>query len=136
MTEYKLKFKPTGIVYSLPEEEIRRIFKEDHGFNYELVDGDLDLSEGGVTEITTTFEQVVEGDEPRSLHDYTKKELVAFAEENGLDTSGNKPELLERCLEFKCGDTGAPENAPVEEETAEEQNKVIEDEVVKAEEEV
>ena len=133
MTEYKLKFKPTGIVYSLPEEEIRRIYKEDHGFNYELVDGDLDLFEGEVTEITTTFEQVVEEDEVRGLADYTKAELVEFAKENGLDATGNKPELLERCIEF-TKQMAEEQNKVVENEVV--KDEVVEDEVVEAEEEV
>lgn len=100
MKEYRIKFKPTGIIYTLPEAEVKRIWKDDHGHNYELVDGDLDLEQEEVIKITTTYEKVVEEDAPRSFYEYTTAELKEFCKENGLSTGGNKAALLERCLEY------------------------------------
>lgn len=117
--EKRMKFKPTGIVFTLPESEIRRIWAEDGGKNYELID-EIDIPPMEVIPVTTTFEQVVETEEVRSFYDYTTAELREFCKENGLKTGGNKAELLKRCLEFKCGETGA----------AEEQPEIVEDEEV------
>ena len=117
--EKRMKFKPTGIVFTLPEEEIKRIWAEDGGKNYELLD-EIDIPPMEVIPVSTTYEQVVEGEEVRSFYDYTTAELREFCKENGLKTGGNKAELLERCLEFKCGETGA----------AEEQPEIVEDEEV------
>jgi len=100
MKECRIKFKPTGIIFTLPEAEIKRIWKDDHGHNYELVDGDLNLEKEETIKITTTYEQVVEDETVRSFYDYTTVELKEFCKENGLSTSGNKAVLLERCLEF------------------------------------
>lgn len=94
-----MKFKPTGIVFTLPEEEIRRIWAEDGGKNYELVDK-IDIPPMEVIPVSTTYEQVVETEEVRSFYDYTADELREFCEANGLKKSGNKADLLERCLEY------------------------------------
>ena len=97
--EKRMKFKPTGIVFTLPEEEIKRIWAEDGGKNYELLD-ELDIPPMEVIPVTTTYEQVVEEETVRSFYDYTAAELKEFCKANGLKATGSKAELLERCLEF------------------------------------
>ena len=98
--EYRIKFKPTGIVFNLPKEEIARIIKDDHGYNYEVLDKEAAISAEPVNLVTTTYEQVVETEEVRGLDQYTYEELKAFAKENGLKASGSKATLLERCIEY------------------------------------
>ena len=61
--EFRIMFKPTGIVYTLPEAEIQRILKDDHGFNYEVLDKGIHIETPETVQITTTFQQVVEGNE-------------------------------------------------------------------------
>lgn len=100
MEEFRIKFKPTGVVFTLPEEEIQRIWKDDHGHNYEILDEGVNLSKEPVAAITTTYEQVVETDAPRHLSEYTYAELKEFAKENGLKPSGSKTDLLKRCIEY------------------------------------
>ena len=100
MKEYRIRFKPTNNVFALPEEEIRRILKEDRGFNYEILDKDFVVEPQEAFSITTTFEQVVEEETVRGFEDYTADELREFCKANDLKVSGNKSELLKRCLEF------------------------------------
>ena len=102
-------FKPTGIVYKLPEAEILRILSEDHGFNYEVLDEDFKMPTATKENIKTIFEQVVEDEEVRSFYDYTVAELKEFCKANGLKANGGKAELLERCLEFTQVDEQASE---------------------------
>lgn len=115
MKEYRIKFKPTGIVFMLPEAEIKRIWKDDHGHNYELIDNDLNLEKEEAIKITTTYEQVVEDETVRSFYDYTTAELREFCKENGLNSGGNKAALLERCLNFKCDETDIKDEQVIEE---------------------
>lgn len=97
--EKRMKFKPTGIIFTLPESEIRRIWAEDGGKNYELID-EIDIPPMEVIPVSTTYEQVVETGVPRHLSEYTYEELKAFAKENGLKASGSKAVLLERCVKY------------------------------------
>jgi len=97
--EKRMKFKPTGIIFTLPESEIRRIWAEDGGKNYELID-EIDIPPMEAVPVSTTYEQVVEEHEVRSFYDYTAAELREFCKANDLKASGSKAELLERCLEY------------------------------------
>ena len=115
--EFKIKFIPTGNVFSLPEAEIDELVKIDRG-NYEVLDKDYVFKKkGNVLSEPTVLEQVMDdtntnenndensGDQNdqdvvRGLEDYTVDELKKFAEENNLKKSGSKAELLERCIEF------------------------------------
>ena len=122
--EFRIMFKPTGIVYTLPEAEIQRILKDDHGFNYEVLDKGVHIETPETVQITTTFQQVVEGDEVRGLDQYTYNELKQFAKENGLDTSGKTEVLRERCIAFTEQQAAAQNNEIGNEVVAVEGNEV------------
>ena len=61
----KIKFKPTGNIFELPENEVIRITVEDRG-NYEIIDKPTKAVEEAlkeeVVEETSTYNQVVEED--------------------------------------------------------------------------
>jgi len=92
--EVKLRFIPTGNTFTLPEEEARKIFETDRG-NYEIIGEQNNIE---IKKEKTTYEKVV--NEVKPLSEYNYAELKAFAKENNIKASGNKEELLERCIEF------------------------------------
>lgn len=92
--EVKLRFIPTGNTFILPEEEARKIFETDRG-NYEIVGEQNNIE---IKKEKTTYDKVV--DEVKPLSEYNYAELKAFAKKNNIKASGNKEELLERCIEF------------------------------------
>ena len=54
----KIKYKPTGIVFDLPEKNVRELMRKDKG-NYEVLDKKFVPDEEPVIEETTTYNQVV-----------------------------------------------------------------------------
>lgn len=56
----KLKYTPTGNVFTLPEAEAKRIYLEDKGFNYEIVGGqNIELPDETIEE-STVYDEVVQ----------------------------------------------------------------------------
>lgn len=92
--EVKLRFIPTGNTFILPEEEARKIFEADRG-NYEIVGEQNNIE---TRKEKTTYDKVVDEVKPLSAYNYA--ELKAFAKEKNIKASGNKEELLERCIEY------------------------------------
>lgn len=54
----QIKYKPTGIVFDLPETNVRELMKKDKG-NYEVLDKKFVPDEEPIIEETTTYNQVV-----------------------------------------------------------------------------
>lgn len=54
----QIKYKPTGIVFDLPETNVRELMRKDKG-NYEVLDKKFVPDEEPVIEETTTYNQVV-----------------------------------------------------------------------------
>lgn len=54
----KIKYKPTGIVFDLPEKNVRELMRKDKG-NYEVLDKKFVPDEEPIIEETTTYNQVV-----------------------------------------------------------------------------
>lgn len=69
----KLKYTPTGNVFTLPEAEARRIYLEDKGFNYEVVEGKIEIEEEK-TEETSVYKQIVQDDGTETTEEKTDGE--------------------------------------------------------------
>lgn len=54
----QIKYKPTGIVFDLPESNVRELMRKDKG-NYEVLDKKFVPDEEPIIEETTTYNQVV-----------------------------------------------------------------------------
>ena len=54
----QIKYKPTGIVFDLPETNVRELMRKDKG-NYEVLDKKFVPDEEPIIEETTTYNQVV-----------------------------------------------------------------------------
>lgn len=104
----RIKYKPTGNVFDLPEAEARRIYIEDKGFNYEVLDGKIEIEDKNV-EKTSVYNKIVEEDkqeetkdgeneksEEKSLESYTVPELKAALDELNIEYPKNakKAELI------------------------------------------
>lgn len=108
----RIKFKPTGNIFDLPEEEAKRIVIEDKGFNYEVLDGEIKIDDE-TPEETTVYNQIVENetendnaeekteeteedDKPKALEDYTIPELKSRLDELKIpySKSAKKADLI------------------------------------------
>ena len=54
----QIKYKPTGIIFDLPETNVRELMRKDKG-NYEVLDKKFVPDEEPIIEETTTYNQVV-----------------------------------------------------------------------------
>lgn len=115
--EVKLKYVPTGIVFSMPKEDAIEIMKTDRG-NYEAVD--FKFPEAKEIVETTTFEQVVESDEEKEYdRDAREKELkklkvadlIAYCDENKIAyaETDKKADLIEKIIEAETKNEAAEE---------------------------
>lgn len=119
----RIKYIPTGNVFDLPEAEARRIYIEDKGFNYEVLDGKIEIENENV-EKTSVYNKIVEEDkqeeekdgeneksEEKSLESYTVPELKAKLDELNIEYPKNakKAELI--ALLNKTGDNIEQEEA-------------------------
>lgn len=110
MTVYtQLKYIPTGNVFTLPEEEAKRIYLEDKGFNYEIVGGkNIPLKDETIEE-TTVYDEIVQtetteenkGNNPpvdgeKTLEECTVPELKAKLDAMNIqyDKKAKKADLL------------------------------------------
>jgi hypothetical protein len=86
----KLLYKPTGNVFTLPDEEVARILKADRGNDYEVVGAECEETEETDQADDQVEEETEETEEVKSrlkqfeiAEDYknlTKKELAVIAE--------------------------------------------------------
>lgn len=104
----RIKFKPTGNIFDLPEEEARRIVVEDRGLNYEVLDGEIKIDDK-TPEETTVYNQIVENetenddteeteedDKPKTLEECTIPELKSRLDELKIpySKSAKKADLI------------------------------------------
>lgn len=115
--EVKLKYVPTGIIFSMPKEDAIEIMKTDRG-NYEAVD--FKFPEAKEIVETTTFEQVVESDEEKEYdREVREKELkklkvadlIAYCDENKIAyaETDKKADLIEKIIEAETKNEAAEE---------------------------
>lgn len=113
--EFKIKFIPTGNVFTLPEADIDEILKNDRG-NYQVLDKNYKYKKT-MTKIPelTVLDQVLDGDTNNDSGDEqpdkrlqelknTKKEnLVKYCEDNKIEIAknANKEEIINAILEFE-----------------------------------
>lgn len=103
-----IKFKPTGNVFNIPEDEAKQILADDRGnFEYEVLDEDFVYPAGNDVLETTTFEQVVEDDKQEQAPTYKEilekkkvKELINYCDENNIEYAKNdkKSDLINKIL--------------------------------------
>ncbi len=125
--QIKLKYNPTGNVFTLPEAEAKRIYIEDKGFNYTVVEGKIDLEDETI-ETTTVYDEIVQdetteenkGNNPpangektdgeKTLEEYTVPELKAKLDAMNIQYAKNakKADLL--ALFKDSGDETTEEN--------------------------
>jgi hypothetical protein len=70
----QIKYKPTGIVFDLPETNVRELMKKDKG-NYEVLDKKFVPDEEPIIEETTTYNQVVVEVEAPKVKPKAKKKV-------------------------------------------------------------
>ena len=115
--EVKLKYVPTGIIFSMPKEDAIEIMKTDRG-NYEAVD--FKFPEAKEIVETTTFEQVVESDEEKEYDREAREkelkklkvaDLIAFCDENKIAyaETDKKADLIEKIIEAETKNEAAEE---------------------------
>ena len=115
--EVKLKYVPTGIVFSMPKEDAIEIMKTDRG-NYEAVD--FKFPEAKEIVETTTFEQVVESDEEKEYDREAREkelkklkvaDLIAYCDENKIAyaKTDKKADLIEKIIEAETKNEAAEE---------------------------
>lgn len=115
--EVKLKYVPTGIIFSMPKEDAVEIMKTDRG-NYEAVD--FKFPEAKEIVETTTFEQVVESDEEKEYDREAREkelkklkvaDLIAFCDENKIAyaETDKKADLIEKIIEAETKNEAAEE---------------------------
>lgn len=115
--EVKLKYVPTGIVFSMPKEDAIEIMKTDRG-NYEAVD--FKFPEAKEIVETTTFEQVVESDEEKEYDREAREkelkklkvaDLIAYCDENKIAyaETDKKADLIEKIIEAETKNEAAEE---------------------------
>lgn len=103
-TRYTIKNLVTGFTFDLTKEECDKLVIEEP-YNFEVIDKDYVSPVGTVEAETSTYSQVVVGENEetpkvRGLDEYSYNELKKFAKENNLKQSGKKEELLARCVEY------------------------------------
>lgn len=113
----RIKFKPTGNIFDLPEEEARRIVIEDKGFNYEVLDGEIKIDDE-ISEKTSVYNLIVNGNQPddskksgtedekeqvKPFEQWTIPELKAKLDDMNIkySKSAKKDDLLELFKENK-----------------------------------
>lgn len=115
--EVKLKYVPTGIIFSMPKEDAIEIMKTDRG-NYEAVD--FKFPEAKEIVETTTFEQVVESDEEKEYDREAREkelkklkvaDLIAYCDENKIAyaETDKKADLIEKIIEAETKNEAAEE---------------------------
>ena len=70
----QIKYKPTGIVFDLPETNVRELMRKDKG-NYEVLDKKFVPDEEPIIEETTTYNQVVVEVEAPKVKPKAKKKV-------------------------------------------------------------
>ena len=75
----KLLYKPTGNIFTLPDEEVARILKADRGNDYEVVGAECEATEETEEseEVKSRLKQFEIAEDYKNL---TKKELAVIAE--------------------------------------------------------
>lgn len=115
--EVKLKYVPTGIIFSMPKEDAIEIMKTDRG-NYEAVD--FKFPEAKEIVETTTFEQVVESDEEKEYDREAREkelkklkvaDLIAYCDKNKIAyaETDKKADLIEKIIEAETKNEAAEE---------------------------
>lgn len=92
----KIKYLPTGIIFDLPVEECKRIYKESP-FNYEVLDGAF--KDESKTPQSTVAKKVLgdeDGEGEKKLEDLTVPELKKLCDEKEIEytKSAKKADLI------------------------------------------